>query len=497
MTGKILFWVDSDELSFCLAYYLKKIQNYDFFALINTVDTPKKFHQTQKLVDFNQTWYYDDFVKHSNSFDLNYLKKFEEQYHIDLWTLAINERQFYKYNRYHAFSRDEILSILSQECKLFEEILDECKPDFLITKETALHDNHLLYELCRKKGIKVLMWNPSKLSGRLEISEQLNHIDNMPSLESIQSQNRSLSDLKNYLKTLGMSKQIKNYVTKHSNSKIQFLNAILKFIFLNNVSQKNFNYVGRSKFRVLSKEFILLLKDKYRKNFIDRNLLKIHTDDSPFVLLPLHQEPERSLLIASPFNTNQIETIRHIAKSLPINYKLFVKEHYAQSLRNWREISEYKEILEIPNVFLIHPSISMEKLIENSSLVISVGGTASFEAAFFGKPSIVFVDMGFSFLSSVFKLNSLEELRKTIIQALKIEVDVVELDKYVTILEKNSFEFDIFEFGLLSSNAFRHGGNLANSEISISQMELFLKNNKSILEKLAYEYNKKIKSFTS
>jgi len=27
-------------------------------------------------------------------------------------------------------------------------------------------------------------------------------------------------------------------------------------------------------------------------------------------------------------------------------------------------------------------------------------------------------------------------------------------------------------------------------------MELFLKNNKSILEKLAYEYNKKIKSFT-
>ena len=38
---------------------------------------------------------------------------------------------------------------------------------------------------------------------------------------------------------------------------------------------------------------------------------------------------------------------------------------------------------------------------------------------------------------------------------------------------------------------------LANSEISISQMELFLKNNKSLLEKLAYEHNKKIKSFTS
>ena len=340
------------------------------------------------------------------------------------------------------------------------------------------------------------MYGPSKLAGRLEISEQLNHIDKMPSLDSIQSQNRSISDLKNYLRTLGMSKQIKNYEEKYINSKIQFLNAIFKFLFLTNVSQKNFNYVGRSKSRVLIKEIILSLKHKYRKNFIDRNLLKIYNNKSPFVLLALHQEPERSILIASPFNTNQIETIRHVVKSLPINYKLFVKEHYSQSLRDWRKISEYKEILEIPNVFFIHPSVSIEKLIENSSLVISVGGTTSFEAAFFGKPSIIFADLGYSILSSVFKLNSLEHLPETIIQALKTKVNAAELDKYVTILEKNSFEFDFFEYLLLEANAFRYGGYLANSEISISQMEIFLKNNKSLLEKLASEYDKKIKSFT-
>ena len=36
--------------------------------------------------------------------------------------------------------------------------------------------------------------------------------------------------------------------------------------------------------------------------------------------MPLHQEPERSLLIAAPKFSNQLETINEIAKSLPENF---------------------------------------------------------------------------------------------------------------------------------------------------------------------------------
>ena len=52
---------------------------------------------------------------------------------------------------------------------------------------------------------------------------------------------------------------------------------------------------------------------------------------------------ERSLLITAPYFVNQIEVIRNIAKSLPINFKLFVKEHPLQYARGWRSSNKYNE----------------------------------------------------------------------------------------------------------------------------------------------------------
>ena len=89
---------------------------------------------------------------------------------------------------------------------------------------------------------------------------------------------------------------------------------------------------------------------------MENNLNRKIFQNEKFIYYPLHIEQERSLLIAAPYYTNQIEIIRSIAKSLPIDYKLYVKEHPSQANRNWRDISDYKEIINIPNVRLIHPS---------------------------------------------------------------------------------------------------------------------------------------------
>jgi len=95
---------------------------------------------------------------------------------------------------------------------------------------------------------------------------------------------------------------------------------------------------------------------------MDNNFLKTIDDSAPFVYFPLHQMPERELFIASPFNTNQIETVKHISKSLPIGYRLCVKEHPTQVTREWRDISFYKEILSIPNVQFLHYSVKSEDI---------------------------------------------------------------------------------------------------------------------------------------
>ena len=67
-----------------------------------------------------------------------------------------------------------------------------------------------------------------------------------------------------------------------------------------------------------------------------------------FIYFPMSTDLERHLLIYSPYYTNQIEVIRNVAKSIPINYKLYVKENPSNITRDWRDISQYEELLDIP-----------------------------------------------------------------------------------------------------------------------------------------------------
>ena len=123
-TTKIIFWDQGDFLSFLLANSLQKKINGEFYAIFDVPDRKKSFYQKQKLVDFKKIWFFHDSIsKPGKKVDMEYLNSFEEKYNINLWLLAGNERIFNEYNEFYKFSREEILSILEDECKFFEKIL--------------------------------------------------------------------------------------------------------------------------------------------------------------------------------------------------------------------------------------------------------------------------------------------------------------------------------------------------------------------------------------
>ena len=78
--------------------------------------------------------------------------------------------------------------------------------------------------------------------------------------------------------------------------------------------------------------------------------------------------------------------------------------------------------MNIPNVTLIHPNVSSEKLIKNSSLVVTISGTATLEAALFQKPSITFIDADYTKISSIERVKSVEELPKIIRKSLEKKI---------------------------------------------------------------------------
>ena len=495
MTDKIIFWLHAFLLNFGLAYNLQKKHDCELYSIIDITNRTKKFFEKQNLVNFKKQWFLHDHIKKTFHPDITYLRNFEKKYQINVWGLGFNERIFYKYNDFYRFSQNEILGILEQECKLYELILDEIQPDFLITTETALHQQHLFYEICRKRGIKVLMLNQSKIAYKCIISQELHKLDFMLDLSKVPSKKRTFVELFNVITSTDNTKQLQLYSKNFGNSKSSKLKAVSEYIFKSDNSniKTNFSYYGRSKFKVLTHYFLDSIRVKQRKSFIDKYLEYEIYDNEQFVLFTLHQEPERSLLIATPFYTNQLEVIRHIAKSLPPGYKLYVKEHFSQLLREWREISYYKEIIEIPNVRLYHPSANIEKLIQKSSLVISIGGTTSFEAAFYQKPSIIMADLGYAVLPSVQKLNSLEELPFVIRNSLETKVNSDDLDRYLSILDEHSFDFDLKGYEINEANFFRHGGNYHDTVITNEKMKSFLDDNSDLFDTLTKNYILKLK----
>ena len=239
------------------------------------------------------------------------------------------------------------------------------------------------------------------------------------------------------------------------------------------------------------------MKKSSRQKYINKNLKADFPASEKFVYFPLGLDEERNLLISTPFYTNQMETIRHIAKSLPIDYKLYVKEHPSMSIRDWRPIPEYKELMCIPNVRLFHPSMETSQFYENCSLVISTGGTSGFEAAFYQKPSIVFGDVNYSILSSVHKINSVQELPEAIRLSLTKKVSPEELDRFLILLEQNSVDFDWYGFITKIHDYFYYGGNLVDVEITFDKMKNFLEKNKDSLAKITDAHIKKIQQYKS
>ncbi len=149
MKDKILVWINQDLIHYGLCKSLQEKFDCELYAIYDIADKPKKYFEIQKIVKFEKSWFYHDLIslKHSKP-DMQFLKQFEEKYNINLWLLARNDRIFNEFNDFYDFTEDEILSILEQESRSFDEILDSVNPDYVIIWHPTLQQDYLLYLIC-------------------------------------------------------------------------------------------------------------------------------------------------------------------------------------------------------------------------------------------------------------------------------------------------------------------------------------------------------------
>ena len=496
MTDKILSLFDMEWIHFGIAKYIQDIHDCNLFGIIDIDSNMKIFFENQNIVKLKKQWFYRDFLqKEKLLYDVDFLKTFEKNYNLNIWSIAFSERFFVNFNPYYKFSYDEILSILYNECKMFDSILNEVNPDFLLIKFTDSHQSHLLHQMCRAKQIKTLMLGPTRFGGRFTIYDEYEIIDDLEQKNVSSIKQRTELELKEYIENYDTLKTLKPFVNATKKSLITKTGKYLHNLSILGDPTVNDYYAhyGKTKLKAI-KQFIFL-KRWYRKNFIEKNLKKNIDIEIPFVYYPLHVEPERQLLLVAPFYTNQLEIITHIAKSLPVGFKLYVKEHGLMAIIGWRPIQYYEQIMNLPNVEIIHPDVDSKTLLESCSLVVTINGTTGLEAIFYKKPVIAFSNVGYSTISSVCKIDKIEELPQKIKSLLRSKVNISELNNYIDLVERNSFEVDMSSLYLNFSKHFSKDYNPAKSSISELQMKTFIEKNSKSFKILAQEHVKRIKKY--
>ena len=203
-------------------------------------------------------------------------------------------------------------------------------------------------------------------------------------------------------------------------------------------------------------------------------------------------QPEHTTSIITPFFTDQIALIRNIARSLPINYFLYVKEHPSMGIYGyWHEINYYKKILEMPNVRLIHPDVDSLSIYKNSDIIITINGSASNEALMLKKPSIAFAEVSEKVADGVSIISDIEKIPETIRNILDKGFSEKGFVRFFEQKFNETIDLDVTIIEQSIKNIF-HKKNTQIAVITTKKMGDFLKINQDSFEMISNEFLRKI-----
>ena len=349
--------------------------------------------------------------------------------------------------------------------------------------------NLLLYKIGKKMNIKTIMPVPMFIHNKIILSDNIVGSEIIDEYKKIIENFEDASNefTENYIKKENFSQTLKIQSTYNPNilNSSQKINHYKKRIFTN--LEPIYKNKGKSQIKLLKNKFQQYFEIRKREEFLNSNSIKKIEDDN-YILFPMQSMPEAKVLTISPFYSNQITLIENIAKSIPINTILYVKEHPIQKTKLWRSVEFYKKIIAIPNVKLIHPSVNSQELIANTKAVILISGGTGFEAIFHKKPVILFSDEIYEELSTVTKVTKFDNLHKEISDAIKnFKFNIKEINALMKVIEKQAITipyFEIIKEGVTLSAIQR---NKKNPELTLEYFKKFHKTYEKSFEKYAKE----------
>ncbi len=394
--------------------------------------------------------------------DMDYLKAIESEFGEPfLWNAPVMDRRVYngvltkfKQDYKPRFTHEQMLAILQKGFKAVLEFIEKIHPDIIIGGFTPVTLTEYIFYRCAKvKGIKYINLNPTKVLNCVTFSEEIYR--EFPHIRKDYEKYSNQTKEDAFIAKAG--DYIQNRDRKYegvivSCPKFQYRNffiSVLKcpFVMAKYYLKKAYldNEIKGYHRGYYYRNIHNPLKDKFLRTTLPYFPAE-KLNELEYAYYPLHVEPEIALSLFGREYLNQIELVRNIAKSLPVTWKLVIKDHPAGVGR--RNIGYYKKLLEIPNVVLVSHYVDSTAVIENAKMVFTVSGFSGFEAILEKKPVITFGKTFYDILpdSIVSHVKSLQDLPNTVSELLEnykySEKDVVCLTAAVM---KNSIPLNLYE----------------------------------------------------
>ncbi|NBR70596.1 MAG: hypothetical protein EBT75_00615 [Proteobacteria bacterium] len=335
-----------------------------------------------------------------------------------LWSALLADRRLYqgrlaflRQDYKSPYTHEQLLGILEENLDQFQRLFDEVRPDVVFSFICVTLGDYLGYLFAREQGIPFLSLRSTRVENYVtwatDVFEPSAIIrDSYKSGPALKSE--TLRQARAFL-AASRSQHLKYEGALPASDRPPRTRLLRRNIlrssadFLRYATQKLVNNdfdpsYYRNPIRVA---FVQQVSNRLRAWRMNRFLRGQWVDLAapgvgPFAFFPLHTEPEVSLLVQGRGFLNQIEVIRSLATSLPVGWRLLVKEHPASVGK--RPLGYYRKLLAIPNVCMVRTSCTSNEVIARASLVVTISGTIGFEAIVQGKPVAVLGNTPFEFL---------------------------------------------------------------------------------------------------
>ena len=391
--------------------------------------------------------------------DWDYIKYIEREYTAfsSLNEQFLTEMTFLPYYHdrkyYEDIDYNKILLFVQLYYKYVENIFETQKPDIILDTDVDFFGRSVLLEVSNKYAIPYISVDHARLDGFVIptatlVKKQDQYIKSL--FNKYARNDKILADsgvekiYRNARKTVGdIPGVFKDMYSEHKFSIKKMLRQVIILTLLS-LRYTSFKKIKLNVFQGVSSPicsnvfkswmamymyFIRRLYLNYSNTFDRVDLKKMN-----YLYVPLHVIPESSTTILAPYYINEMFIIESLSKSVRTDQYILVKEHW--SMIGYRPISYYKKIKRLPNVILIDPASPLlpRDYIINSDLVVTISGSAAFEASVLNVNSLVFSDVIYSMLSSCRKTHIDGDLRKVVAEHIGYEMPERELYAYMKVV---------------------------------------------------------------